>query len=191
MVEQLGEGARTAIHNAAAAAAVQSRAMSNMVTNTEMDSVIPDLTTADRQYLVADGAARSIDRDGGLQVWDVSTVTRYAEVRRREREKRYGYGSRVRVGRAHVRVADLLRQRAALRAVGRGGRERRGVWALGAAGSARNANAHHPGYAAAVQALRTRGGEPDARFYAIVVSLTNGWGRDARRWLRALGHTGN
>eukprot|EP00937_MAST-01D_sp_MAST-1D-sp2_P007865 g7865.t1 len=164
-VEQLAEGARTAIHNAAAAAAVQPRAMSNMVTNTEMDAVIPDLTTADRKYLVADGAARSVDANGGPQVWDVSTVQRYATIRQREREKRYGYGSRAQVGRAHVRAADLCRQREALRAVGRGGRARRGAWA---GDMGRNANAHHPGYAAAVQALRTRGGEPAARFYAVV-----------------------
>ena len=42
-----------------------------------------------------------------------------------------------------------------------------------------------------MQALRTRGGEPIARFYAVVVSLANGWGRDARRWLRELGHSGD
>eukprot|EP00937_MAST-01D_sp_MAST-1D-sp2_P006846 g6846.t1 len=85
-----------------------------MVTNTEMDSVIPDLTTADRQYLVADGAARSIGCDGGLQVWGVSTAKRYAAIRQREKEKRYGYGSRARVRRVRVRVEDLRRQRVAM-----------------------------------------------------------------------------
>ena len=95
---------------------------------------IPDLTTTDRQYLVADGAAQSVDRDGGLQVWDVSTVQRFAAIRKREREKRYGVGSRARVGRASARNAELRRQREASRAVGRGESARRGAWASGETG---------------------------------------------------------
>ena len=50
---------------------------------------------------------------------------------------------------------------------------------------------HHPGYEAAVQALRTRSGEPTARFYALIVTLAGGWGPEARRWLRDLGHSGD
>ena len=42
--------------------------------------------------------------------------------------------------------------------------------------AAHSNNGHHPGYEAAVQALRTRGGEPTALFYALIVMLAGGWG---------------
>ena len=48
----------TAMHDALADVAVQLRAMSNAVTNVELDYVLPDMTAAELKWLVADGALR-------------------------------------------------------------------------------------------------------------------------------------